>query len=121
MNKAESTVSFAQLVEHVTLLVDEIKLVNLNLTVANARLRLTDNAFQAVGGSFRQLIDTTTETQEAAEIVLKRACGENLTDDERDFMKRELDQNLEKIQRAAENIIQTVMSIKKGQRVNREG
>ena len=121
MTDTETTASFAGLVEQVTLLVDEIKLINLNLTIANARLRLTDNAFQAVGGSFRQLIDTTTETQEAAEIMLKKARGEDLRDDERDFMKRELDQNLEKIQRAAENIIQTVLAIKKGQRVNREG
>ncbi len=120
MNKTDATASFAELVERVTLLVDEIKLINLNLTIANARLRLTDNAFQAVGGSFRQLIDTTTETQEAAELMVKRARGEDLSSDERDMIKRELDQSMEKIQRAAENIIQTVVAIKKGQRVNRD-
>ncbi|MGB5105540.1 MAG: hypothetical protein WBP29_05385 [Candidatus Zixiibacteriota bacterium] len=120
MNKTESAASLEELVERVTLLVDEIKLINLNLTIANARLRLTDNAFHAVGGSFRQLIDTTTETQEAAELMVKRARGEELTGNERDTIKRELDSSIEKIQRAAENIIQTVVAIKKGQRVNRD-
>ena len=43
-----------------------------------------------------------------------------MSSDERDMIKRELDQSMEKIQRAAENIIQTVVAIKKGQRVNRD-
>lgn len=121
MNNCDtSDESLLRLVEHVTLLVDEIKLINLNLTIANARLRLSDNAFQAVGGSFRQLIDSTAETQEAAAVLLKKTRGDKLDDDELDVMKKELDSNLEKIQRAAENIIQTVMAIKKGARINRE-
>ncbi len=107
------------LIERVTLLADEIKLVNLNLTVANARLRLTDSAFQAVGGSFRQLIDTATDAHEAAELALKRARGTTLSDEEKHKIQRELDSNLERIQQAAESIINTVLAIKKGQRLDR--
>ncbi len=120
MNPTPQTPDLATLIERVELMVDEIKLVNLNLTIANARLRLTDNAFQAVGGSFRQLLDAATDTQDAAETALKRARGDELTEAERNAIQKELDQNLERIRQAAENIINTVLAIKKGQRINRE-
>ncbi len=120
MTTIPQTPDLATLVERVALLVDEIKLVNLNLTIANARLRLTDNAFQAVGGSFRQLIDAATDTQNAAEVALKRARGDEMSDDEKLYIQKELDQNLDRIRQAAESIINTVLAIKKGQRINRE-
>jgi hypothetical protein len=120
MTNAAPTPDLATLIERVSLMVDEIKLVNLNLTIANARLRLTDNAFQAVGGSFRQLLEAATDTQDSAEIALKRARGDALTDEEKQTIQKELDQNLERIRQAAENIINTVLAIKKGQRINRE-
>jgi hypothetical protein len=74
---------FVELVDHVAEMVEEIKLMNLNLTVAHAKLRLNDSAFQTVGRSIQQLLDTASASVEVATIALKNARGERLTDDEK--------------------------------------
>jgi flagellar biosynthesis chaperone FliJ len=93
---------------------------SLNLTVAHAKLRLNDSAFQTVGRSFQQLLDMAASSVEEATIALKNARGEKLTDDERFVGQTELDSSLEKIKKEAEHIIQTVLAIKKTQRINRQ-
>ena len=47
-------------------------------------------------------------------------AGEKLTDDEKFVSQTELDSSLEKMKREAEHIIQTVLAIKKTQRINRQ-
>ncbi|MCX6830772.1 MAG: hypothetical protein NT028_01380 [candidate division Zixibacteria bacterium] len=111
---------FVELVDHVAEMVEEIKLLSINLTVAHAKLRLNDNAFQTVGRSFQQLLDTAAASVEEATIVLKNARGQKLTDDEKFVGQTELDSSLEKIKKEAENIIQSVLAIKKTQRINRQ-
>lgn len=109
-----------KLVDHVAEMVDEIKLMSLNLTIANTKLRLNDSAFQAVGRNFQQLLDTATASVEEASIALKNVRGQKLTDDEKLGDRTELDSSLEKIRKEAEHIIQTVLAIKKSQRINRQ-
>lgn len=109
-----------KLITKVAELVDEIKLLSLNLTIGNAKLRLTDNAFQAVAGSFRELLDIAADGAEEAEVALKRARGDLLTSEEKRRSQKELDSSLDKIKKGAEHIIQTVISIKKGQKINRQ-
>ncbi len=111
---------FVELVDHVAEMVEEIKLMSLNLTVAHAKLRLNDSAFQTVGRSFQQLLDTASASVEEATIAVKNARGEKLTDDEKFVGQTELNSSLEKIKKEAEHIIQTVLAIKKTQRINRQ-
>ncbi len=111
---------FVELVDHVAEIVDEIKLMSLNLTVAHAKLRLSDSAFQTVGRSFQQLLDTAAASVEEATIALKKVRGEKLTEDEKFVSQTELDSSLERIKKEAEHIIQTVLAIKKSQRINRQ-
>ncbi len=111
---------FVELVDHVAEMVEEIKLMSLNLTIAHAKLRLNDSAFQTVGRSFQQLLDTAAASAEEATIALKNARGQKLTDDEKFVSQSELDSSLEKIKKEAEHIIQSVLAIKKTQRINRQ-
>src|SRR5512140_3721019 len=111
MSMNESHDDFLKLVDHVAELVDEIKLMSLNLTIAHARLRLNDSAFQAVGRNFQQLLDTAAAGVEEAAVTLKRARGEKLTDDEQTESHSDLEANLNKIKAEAEQIINTVMLI----------
>lgn len=111
---------FIRLVDHVAELVDEIKLMGLNLTIAQAKLRLNDGAFQTVGRSFQQLLDTAAASVEEATVALKNARGDRLTDDEKFINQTELASSLERIKKEAEHIIQTVLAIKKSQRINRQ-
>jgi hypothetical protein len=111
---------FVELVDHVAEIMEEIKLMSLNLTIAQAKLRLNDSAFQTVGRNFQQLLDTATASVEEATIMLKKVRGQKLTDDERFGSQTELDSSLEKIKKEAEHIIQTVLAIKKTQRINRQ-
>jgi hypothetical protein len=110
---------FMELVDHVAEMVEEIKLMSLNLTIAHAKLRLNDSAFQTVGRSFQQLLDTAAASAEQATLAVKNARGQKLTDSERFISPTELDSSLEKIKSEAEQIIQTVLSIKKTQKINR--
>jgi hypothetical protein len=109
-----------RLVDHVAELVDEIKLMGLNLTIAHAKLRLNDSAFQSVGRDFQQLLDTAAASAEQATTALKSARGQKLADDERPAEEFEMELSLEKIKKEAEHIIQTVLAIKKSQRMNRQ-
>jgi hypothetical protein len=111
---------FVELVDHVAEMVEEIKLMSLNLTVAHAKLRLNDGAFQTVGRNFQQLLDTAAASVEEANIAVKNARGQKLTDDEKFVGQTELNSSLEKIKKEAEYIIQTVLAIKKTQRINRQ-
>jgi hypothetical protein len=111
---------FVELVDHVAEMVEEIKLMGLNLMVAHAKLRLSDSAFQVVSSNFQQLLDTATASVEEATIALKNVHGQKLTDDEKFVSQTELDSSLEKIKKEAEHIIQTVLAIKKTQRINRQ-
>jgi hypothetical protein len=111
---------FAQLIASVATIVDEVKLLSLNLTIGNAKLRLTDNAFQSVASSVRELLDLANDSSAEAEVALKKARGEKLSDSDRRYTQKELDRSLEKIKRGAEHIIQSVVSIKKGQKINRQ-
>lgn len=111
---------FMELVDHVAEMVEEIKLMSLNLTVAHAKLRLNDSAFQMVGRSFQQLLDTAAASTEGATVAIKNARGQKLTDDEKSIDLIELDSSLEKVKKEAEHIIQTVLAIKKTQKINRQ-
>jgi len=111
---------FAQLVEAISRLVDEIKLLNLNLTVANARLRLTDEAFKLASADFGALLDTTSVAQETAEIAVKKATGTPLADQEQRVTLTEMNMHLERVKLAAESIVNTVVSLKKGNSIDQE-
>ena len=111
---------FAELVQAISRLVDEIKLLNLNLTVANARLRLTDDAFKLTGNDFGTLLDTTSLAQETAEVALKKATGKPLDEDEQRVTLAEMNIHLERVKRAAESIVNTVVSLKKGNSIDQE-
>jgi hypothetical protein len=111
---------FVELVDYVAEMVQEIKLMGLNLTIAHAKLRLNDSAFQTVGRSFQELLDTAAVSVEEATVVLKNARGQKLTDDEKFVNPSELNLSLEKIKKEAEHIIQTVLAIKKTQKINRQ-
>ncbi len=116
----ESHDEFLKLVDHVAELVDEIKLMSLNLTIAHARLRLNDNAFQVVGRNFQQLLDTAAAGVEEAAVTLKKARGEKLTEDELTQNQSDLEASLDRVKSEAEQIINTVLAIKKSQRINRQ-
>jgi len=117
---AEYHDDFTKLVDHVAELVDEIKLMSLNLTIAHAKLRLSDSAFQAVGRNFQQLLDSAAAGVEEAAVTLKKSRGENLTDDETFIGQTELESSLDRVKGEAEHIIQTVLAIKKTQKINRQ-
>lgn len=112
----ELSVEIAHLLEQTARLIDEISRLNLNLSVAHARLRLDNPVFQTLEQSFRDLLDRSVNSQERAEAALRRARGEKLSDDEKTIVLNELDDNLDKIRIAAENIIGTINLIRKGQR-----
>lgn len=120
MTDNPNPVQFTQLVEAITKLIDEIKLLNLNLTVANARLRLTDDAFRLAGTEFGKLLDTTGVVQETAEVAVKKATGEELSDEEQRVTLVEMNLHLERVKQAAENIVSTVVSLKKGSSIDKE-
>lgn len=111
---------FIKLVDHVAEMVEEIKLMSLNLSIAQAKLRLSDSAFQTVGRSFQQLLDTAAVSAEAATVALKNVRGQTLKNDESSVCRIELDSSLEKVKKEAEHIIQTVLAIKKTQKINRQ-
>jgi hypothetical protein len=111
---------FGRLVTAISRLVDEIKLLNLNLTIANARLRLTDQAFKLVSTDFGTLLDTTSVAQETAAVAVKRATGEPLDSDEQKITLAEMNLHLERVKQAAENIVSTVVSLKKGNSIDQE-
>ncbi len=113
-------VEFTQLVEAISRLVDEIRLLNLNLTVANARLRLTDAAFKQVSTDFGELIDTTSVAQEVAAVAVKRASGKPLDEDEQQVTLAEMNVHLDRVRKAAESIVNTVVSLKKGNSIDRQ-
>jgi hypothetical protein len=81
--------------------------------------KINDSAFGAVGSSFNTLIDTANDSYEEAEVALKKARGEKLSDDEKKYLQKDLAANLDKLQHAAEHIIHTVTMIKKSQRINK--
>jgi len=116
----ENNDDIIRLVDNLSQLVDEIKLLNLNLTIANAKMRLSDDAIHSVSGSFNELIDTTAACAEEAEVALKRVRGEKLEESEERYGTTDIDVGLDKIKRVAEYIIQSVMSIKKGRKGNKQ-
>lgn len=104
--------------KQVRMLVDDLKLVSLNLTVAHAKLRLKDEAFQAVSSEMREMLDAANRTSESATELGQRAIedvhsvadGSNLGDG--------LDVALDQIKSLAEKIIITVTSIKRGRSID---
>jgi CRISPR/Cas system-associated protein Cas5 (RAMP superfamily) len=100
-------------------LIDELKLVSLNLAVAQAKLRLRDRAFQAVGSSFKELLDSAARSTERAESLIERAHGRSTELPPPDDEAGQLEVALETIQRLAERIVQTVEAIKRGRGIDK--
>ena len=107
------------LAELISEMIDEIKILNLNLTVANAKLRMTDPAFEVVGRSFNELVDTAAVSSEEASIALKKLRGDKLSDEEARFVPKSLDTHLDKIEKSAEYLIRTVTALKKNQQLGK--
>ncbi|MFH2055538.1 MAG: hypothetical protein ABIJ61_06245 [bacterium] len=104
--------------KEVTTLADELRLVSLNLTVAHAKLRLTDEAFQAVNAQVREMLDTAARTSEKAEELKRRAAGATQATQDGSELGDGLEQSLDRIKELAEKIIVTVTAIKRGRSID---
>lgn len=104
--------------KQVETLADELKLVSLNLTVAHAKLRLKDDAFQTVSGSMREMLDTAATTSEKASQLAKRATGDLRAVEDGSDLGDGLELALDHIKELAERIILTVTSIKHGKGID---
>ncbi len=101
-------------VERVEALAEELKMLSLNLTVANAKLRVRDSAFHTVNASMNEMLDLASAAHDAAAHAVRKARGEKLDDGEIEKMPIELDALLDKIKALAEDIIKTVVAMKRG-------
>jgi hypothetical protein len=115
---ADRESNITALIKLVEGLVDQLKLLNLNLTVANARLRLRDSAFRSVEQSFGDMLDMVADCCKQAEIGLARAKGDQQDGLDPIAPLLELDQSARKIKAFAEQIIETVVSLKRRERVD---
>lgn len=102
----------------VTTLADELRLVSLNLTVAHAKLRLKDEAFQAVAAEMREMLDTAALTSEKADELKRRATGSTNSTHDGSDLGDGLDLALARIQELAEKIIVVVNTIKRGSSID---
>ena len=60
------------LADQVEELVEQLKLLNLNLTVSSTRLYQSDDAFRAVAGDFERLLAVSARSKEEAAYLLKK-------------------------------------------------
>ena len=104
--------------KQVRTLVDDLKLVTLNLTVAHAKLRLKDEAFQAVGSEMREMLDAANCTSESAAELSQRAIGEIHSTADGANLGEGLEVALDQIKKLAEKIIITVTAIKRGRSID---
>ena len=111
---------FVRLIDRVSELVDQIKTMVLNLSVASAKLQVDDPAIRTAGGSFRELLDRAHDSFSEAEVAIKRAKGMPVTEVERTVTLTELDDNLARIQRAAEQLLHAIAAVRGRRRVDRE-
>lgn len=101
-------------VERVEALAEELKMLSLNLTVANAKLRVRDSAFYTVNASMNEMLDLASTAHDEATHAVRRARGEKLDSCEIEKRPMEIDALLDKIKSLAEYIIRTVVTLKRG-------
>jgi hypothetical protein len=107
-----------KLIKRVERLADELRLSSLNLRVANAKLRCRDSAFRAVNRDVNELLDSAAAAQAATATVLERSKVEQVGERDKYAKPAELDVYLHRIKELAERIVQTVVAIKQGRRVD---
>jgi hypothetical protein len=107
-------------VERVVALAEELKMLSLNLTVANAKLRVRDSAFHTVNASMSEMLDLASFAHDEAAFAIKKARGCKLDGSELERMPLDLDAVLDKISTLAEYIIRTVITMKRGPGVDQK-
>ena len=107
-------------VERVEALAEELKMLSLNLTVANAKLRVRDSAFHTVNASMNEMLDLASFAHDEAAFAARKARGGELDGSDIERKPLELDPLLNKIRTLAEYIIRTVVTIKRGPGVDQK-
>ena len=90
------------------------------MTVANAKVRTKDSAFQAVSSSMGELLDDASAAYNESSSMLKKCRGQQDSDRNMDVKPKELDVYLDRIKNGAEYIIRTVVAIKQGRGVDQK-
>jgi hypothetical protein len=104
--------------KQVRTLVDDLKLVSLNLTVAHAKLRLKDEAFQTVSSEMREMLDAANCISERVVELNQRVIGDFHSVEDGANLGEGLEVALDLIKSLAEKIIITVTAIKRGRSID---